>query len=56
VFDALSAKQQTTFKRADVISALPVLQGGAEALIRRPGKLYGLLSAFFLGNIRAKNY
>ena len=50
------AKQDTTFMWKDVISVFIVLQGSAETLIGRGGKLYQLSVAYFLRNIPAKSY
>jgi len=55
-FVCLLAKKHTTFKGKGVLFVFPVLQGSADTLIRRGGKLYQLSIADFLRNILAKNY
>jgi len=49
-------KKHAAFKWKDAISAFPVSPGSAEALVRWDGKIKYILIAYFLGNIRAKNY
>jgi len=55
-FVCLLANQHTIFKSKVVIFVFPVLQGSADTLVRRGGKLYHLSIAYFLRNIPAKNY
>ena len=55
MFCAIVTKQHTAVKKKDVISEFSVLQGSAETLIRRGGKLQRLSIAYFSLNIPANN-
>ena len=56
VFFVFVSKATTTFRWKCVIFVFPDLQGSADTLVRRGGKLYHLTIACFLRNIPAKNY
>jgi len=49
-------KKHAAFKWKDVISRFPVSPDSAEALVRWGWKIKYILTAYFLGNICAKNY
>jgi len=48
-------KKLAAFKWKDTISGFPVSPGSAEAIVRCGGKIRYVLTAYFLGNIFAKN-
>jgi len=48
-------KKHAAFKWKDAVSGFPVSPGSAEALFRCGGKIKYILTAYFLGNIYAKN-